>query len=351
MKGWAQVALLLFAGCFPELARAQALSATPAQSPPRALGLPAATLIVVVADEPGDAVSARLERDLGSLGLSVMVLRATPENSSDSLALERCARGFGGVAAIRIWSDARGSELWAFDPATQRALSRSLVRPADANADANEIALGTVELLRASLMELHPPPPRLLPRARVPESSNRAHAHGSRFSLSGAMALELGLRSVGPSLATSWAASFRVQDCLGARAFVTLPLGAEKSALPEGRVEVEPLILGAGFACNFAHDAARIWPRLSLGVAGTHLATRGIASDPTRSQSAATWLAGGFGMFGLGLRLSRDVHVDLDATFVLLPAPGAIIVDHRQVGTWGAPAGFVALGVEVSTGP
>src|SRR5690348_15380548 len=56
-----------------------------------------AALVVMVADEPGDLVSARLERDLRSLGLSVMVLSATPENSSSAAALEHTARGLGGI--------------------------------------------------------------------------------------------------------------------------------------------------------------------------------------------------------------------------------------------------------------
>jgi hypothetical protein len=318
---------------------------------------PTTSLVVLISEQPGDAVSDRLERDLRSQGLAVLVLSATPENSSSAAALEQTARGLGGIAAVRVLADARGSELWVLDPQTSRSVKRSLSRPAGTTADPNEIALGTLELLRASLLELHqpaaarsreaaPPPGPEPPPAPAPTVVTPPVAW---LSLSGGLAADLGLRSVGPSLTTLWAAWLRLGGCFGARGFVSLPLLAERADVPEGQVEVEPTLLGVGLTCGLARPSSLFSPRVSLGFASAHVTTRGTAHDPLASSSESVWLAGGYGLLGVGVHLTRDVRLNLDATGVLLPTPAVIVVDRRELGTWGAPGGIVSLGLEVLT--
>lgn len=304
------------------------------------------SLVVVVADEPGDAVSARLERDLLSLGLAVLVLRATPENSSGAAALERTARGLGAIAAVWVLGKAIGSELWIYEPTTNQTLTRVLAPAPGSSPDPNEVALGTFELLRASLLELHPPPA-LPPRPPELSPAARGLPKSSVFSLSGALAADLGLGSVGPSLSTLWTVWLRAGGCFGFDAFTALPLLAQRDAVPEGGVQVEVLLLGAGLSCRFAVDHARLWPRLSLGPAVTRIVARGTALDPAASSHGAAWLGGGYGTLGLGVSVARDVHVNLDATGVLLPSPAVVWAGERAVGTWGAPAVLISLGLEV----
>jgi hypothetical protein len=320
-----------------------------------AAGQQAASLVVLIAEQPGDAVSERLERDLRSQGFSVLVLSATPENSSSPAALEHAARGLGGVAAVRVLADARGSELWVLEPASSRSVRRSLLRPAGGGGDANEVALGTLELLRASLVELHQPPP-AQPAAPAPQPAPPPASAGApearaaaSFSLAGGLAADLGLRSVGPSLSTLWAVWARLGGCFGARGFVSLPIMAERDEVPEGRVEVEPTLLGAGVLCSLSQANARFSPRVSLGVVGARVETRGIARDPARSHTEAAWFGGGYGLLGMGLRLTGDVRLNLDAIGVLLPTPAVIVVSGREHGSWGAPGGLLTLGVEVLT--
>ena len=354
MKRALASALLLALVLDEGTASAEALPSA-APEPPGSQDVRASTaLIVLVADEPGDAVSAQLERDLRSLGLAVIALSATPENSSGTEALERTARSLGGIAAIRVLAGARGSELWLSEPATDHTLTRSLTPPVSSSGDPREVALGTLELLRASMMELHaqsraaaasPCPKPSAPRGPPSEPKT------STFSLSGGLAADLGLRSVGPSLSTLWAVGLQVGGCFGLRAFAALPLLAQQDEVPEGQVEVEPLLLGGGLGCSFVRDDAKLWPRVSLGFASARVVARGTAIDPLRSRDSAAWLAGGYGMLGLGLRVARDVRVNLDATGVLLPTPAVILVGRQQVATWGAPGGMLSLGVEVLAGP
>ena len=311
----------------------------------------AATLIVLITDDPNDAVTRRLDRDLRGLGFGVVVLGTTPENSIDAQALERTARSLGGLAAVHLLPADQGSQLWVLEPATNRSVTRELLRPAGSSADPNEVALGTLELLRASMLELHPPTasttptPAPAPRAPVLVAAPERPA---TLSLLGGVGVELGVRSVGPSLSTVWALWLRLGGCFGARGFAVLPIVGEHSRLPEGDVEVRPSLLGVGLTCG---AAPRGWlrPHVGLGIALSYVETRGTAPDPQLSHRASTWLGGGYGLLGVGLRLSRDVRLDLDATGVVLPTPAVVVAQGREVATWGAPGVVVSLGVEVAT--
>ncbi len=322
---------------------------------PAARAEPAATLIVLIADEPSDPVVSRLERDLRGLGFGVVVLSATPENSGDRAALERAARSLGGLAGVRVLPAGQGSTLWVLEPASGRSVTRELAGAATASsADPNEIALGTLELLRASMLELHPPAPEPHPVAAptpVPSTapSRIVTDQPARLSLTGGVGAELGLRSVGPSLTSLWSVWLRIGGCFGLRGFTALPLSSERSRVAEGEVEVRPTLVGTGVACGSQRRLSWLTPRVGLGFVGARVETRGIADDPKVSHQAAAWLGGGYGLLGVGLRLSSDVRLDLDATGIVLPTPASILVNRREVATWGAPGGVLSLGLEVST--
>lgn len=313
-----------------------------------------ATLIVLVADDPNDTVANLLERDLRALGFGVMLLGTTPENSLDGSALERTARSLGGMAAVRILPEARGTRLWVLDPATDRSVSRELLPPT-ADVDPNEVALGTLELLRASILELRPPAanataPTQPATAQLAETAIAHVEAPATFSVMGGVGLELGLRSLGPSLNSVWALWLRLGGCFGARGFTAVPLSTERRELVEGAVEVRPTLLGLGLTCSGSSRGGVFSPRVSLGAALAHLETVGLAVGGRNSHRTASWLGGGYALLGMGLRLSRDVQLNLDATGVVLPTPAVVIVDQREVATWGAPGGLLSLGLEVATG-
>jgi hypothetical protein len=315
---------------------------------PSARAEPAATLIVLIADEPSDPVVARLASDLQGLGFGVVVLSATPENTGDPSALERTTRSLGGLAGVRVLPGGRGSALWVLEPSTNRSVTRELPAAADASGDPNEVALGTLELLRASMLELHPPPSEPVRRVEPPAPAPPPIEAPARLSLSGALAAELGLRSVGPSAATLWSVWLRVGGCFGVRGFTALPLSSEHTRVTEGEVEVRPTLVGVGLACS-SQRPGWLTPRVGLGFVGARIETRGLANMPGLSHQAAAWLGGGYGLLGVGTRLTRDVRLNLDATGVVLPTPASILVQQREVGTWGAPGALLSLGLEVLT--
>jgi hypothetical protein len=309
---------------------------------------PAATVIVLIADEPTDAVVTRLSRDLQGLGFGVVVLSATPENTGDASALERTTRSLGGLAGVRVLPDGQGSALWVLEPSTNRSVTRELPGVAGANVDPNEVALGTLELLRASMLELHPPPPEPVRPVKPSAPPPPLVEAPARFSLAGAVAVELGLRSVGPSTATLWSVWLRLGGCFGVRGFTALPLSSEHTRVAEGEVEVRPTLVGIGLACS-SQRPGWLAPRVGLGFVGARIETRGLANTPSLSHQAAVWMGGGYGLLGIGAHLTREVSLNLDATGIVLPTPASILVQQREVGTWGAPGAVLSLGVEVST--
>jgi len=288
---------------------------------------PVATLVLITGD-PADAVSARLERDLRGLGFSIVVLGATPENSSDTAALERTARSLGSMATLRVLPLQQGCQLWVTDPSTGRSVTRELLAPPGASPDANELALGTLELLRASMLELRPALPATPPAATTPAPPPPA-APSPVFSLSGGFGAELGLHSFSPSLTSVWAAWLNVHGLWGARAFTALPLTSERGDVREGSVEVRTTLVGAGFTLDPGQNKWWLEPRASWGVTFARIETHGTAVDPRASSGAAVWLTGGYALLGAGVRLARDVRLDLDLTGVVLPQP-AIILGKRS---------------------
>ncbi len=114
-------------------------------------------LRVLVIDPGVPALSGRLSEEIEALGLTVVIV-----DGDSSAPLEESARENEAIAAIRIEGGGSGAvEMTIVDRATGKTVRRRLAiaTPSDP-ASAELIATRTVELLRASLMELsaaHPP--------------------------------------------------------------------------------------------------------------------------------------------------------------------------------------------------
>ncbi len=316
----------------------------------------APSLVVIITPDPSAPAGRRLARDLEGLGLDVLVLKATPENSSGRASLEKSARSVGAIAAVRLIPSGQGTEVWVADRITGKTLIRELVGSTGSEAQPDDVALGAVELLRASLMELHSPSsPRgeaeLTPEVRdlsfatpKPPADKRA---SPAFSLSAGAGAELGLRSIGPSLHGTWAGWMNFGAGFGARVFLSLPLLAEHASVSEGQVELASKIFGIEGTFELGPADGMLVPRFGLGGALARIETVGRATAPAVSTSAAAWFGGGYGEIGAGLRLSRNLRMRLDATVIVLASAPTVEVNQRSVGRWGAPAGLVSLGLEV----
>src|SRR5580692_11462507 len=114
-----------------------------------------AALVAIVTSEPNSSLTRRVRAELQGLGVDVIVIKPPDEGSPSRAPLEQAARSVGAVAAVRLIASSEGKvEVWVADRVTGKAVVRELDAPAGGTSDA-AVAIGSVELLRASLMELH----------------------------------------------------------------------------------------------------------------------------------------------------------------------------------------------------
>ena len=276
-----------------------------------AQGVPA--LVVLVASDPASQAARRLSKELQGIGIDVLVLKATPENSSGRESLERSARSVGAIAAVRLVASGGGTEVWVADRITGKTVIRELMGPTGADAEPDDVAVGAVELLRASLMELHSPnPPRGEAEApqvvrdcgdqaergsTCPQSSPRA-----TFVRCGP-AMDLGLGRFGASLHSNVAAWGWITKGAGVHAFAwslwrlrasRSPKGAPRS-LPRSWDSGSPSIFGpprsSGFQSWGPASSRPTWSRWARGTyrEPTRRSRAGTAGDTVNWASRCAW--------------------------------------------------------------
>ena len=109
--------------------------------------------VLVLVDTGADALYQRLRQEMESLGLEVTTAKAT---DNLGVGLEAQARGLGAIAAVRVSAISGGQvDMTIVDRATGKTVNRRLSVDKNADPAATElVAIRTIELLRASLLEL-----------------------------------------------------------------------------------------------------------------------------------------------------------------------------------------------------
>jgi hypothetical protein len=314
-----------------------------------------ATLVAIVTAEPGSALTRRVRAELEGLGLDVIVLKPPDEGSPSRAPLEQAARSVGAVAAVRLIPSGEGKvEVWVADRVTGKAVVRELDAPESGTSDA-AVAIGSVELLRASLMELHSGEP---PHGDAPATARiQAIALPSgpprvpRLGLGAGAGAELGLRGLGPSADADASVWVRVVSHLGARFVAHTSLSPAHVETPSGAVDVRSQLFGAMAAWDFVDPSSAWVPNLSLGIAAAHVSTTGTAVSPFVSASDARWYAAPIAGIGLAWAFVPGLRLRVDGLSAVTLPPAHVTTPTTAVGWWGGPAVLVSLGVEVLWGP
>jgi hypothetical protein len=311
---------------------------------------PASTVVVVV--ETGEsALVQRLGQEIESMGLRVMW--GGPE-LPPGRSLEAEARAAGAVAAIRVTRGGGGVvEMTILDRVTGKTVHRELTvsTPADPAA-AELIATRTVELLRASLMELASPHP---PRGEVPVTAEvRALAPPPTKP---APRERLGILSAaaGPAVFYSpeWRAggdlllgvTWMTTSLFGVEGSVLVPLLPERFATQEGYAELAATLARVGGVVRWGARSSAVGGQSVAGIAVASLAFRGVARAPYAGVHDHLWSCSPYLGSGLGWRIvsnfgaRADVAVGIDASHTVVRFAG------REVADWGRPwlAGSAAL--------
>ncbi len=317
--------------------------------PWRASAQGGSALVAVVTAEPASAMARAVRRELELLGLDVIVLRPSAEATVARSPLEQAARSVGAIAAVRLVPSAGGAEVWVADRVTGKTLVRRLLSP---DGRESEIALGAVELLRASLMELHAPSP---PVGELPATSQvgalalptvaPSTSEPPHLGLSVAAAIEpvRGLAPLGAAQLAVWA---RIAGGLGVRAFANLTFAAAEAHVPEGAVRVTAHLLGAEASYDLRASELRWVPVVGVGAAAAWVQAAGAANAPFQGASSTAWRGGPYARMGLGCAVARGLRLRADALALVVPTRTSIGVAGRTIGQWGRPELVFSLGFE-----
>lgn len=314
---------------------------------------PGATLVAIVTSEPTSSLTRRVRAELEKLGVDVIVLKPPAEDSTMRAPLEQIARSVGAAAAVRLVVSSRGKvEVWVADRVTGKTVVRELDATGAGASDAS-VAVGTVELLRASLMELHALEP---PRGEVPATpklealalpTRSTTPTIPRLALAFGAGTELGLHGLGPSLDARLAVWARLVPRFGFSVFGETTLAPSHVATADGAVDVRSQWLGAALGYDFADATAEWVPRVSVGLAAAHVTTTGTALPPYVGASADGWFAAPLAGVGIGWAFARGLRLRADAAIAWALPAARVRTPTGDVGRWGAPALMLSLGIEM----
>jgi hypothetical protein len=331
---------------------AAALASIVVASGGRARAQTGATLVAIVTSDPNSSLTRRVRAELQGLGVDVIVLKPPDEGSASRAPLERAARSVGAVAAVRLVASSEGKvEVWVADRVTGKAVVRELDASESGASDA-AVAIGSVELLRASLMELHSGEPphgdapvneRIRSLALPPQTAPGVPQLG----LGAGAGAELGVRGLGPSADADIGVWVRIGSRVGARFVGHASLSPASVTTPSGAVEVTSQLFGAMATYAFVDPASTWVPSISLGVAAAHVSTTGAAVPPFVSASAATWSLAPLASLGVAWAFAGGLRLRGDGLAAWALPPVHVITPTTAAGWWGGPAVIVSLGVEV----
>jgi hypothetical protein len=304
---------------------------------------------VLLIDTGSTPLTVRLREEIESLGLEVTIV--AQGNSTEPLELR--ARLAGAVGAIRITQRGSGSvDMTILDRATGKTVSRHLPIAIGTDPASSElVATRTVELLRASLMELAAPHPSRGDAAVTPELRALAVPAVDRQPITVAVAL-------GPALVNSarldvsldvWiAVLLRTPSGFGATAGIVAPgtgTGLESRA---GRVNASVWRYRLGAVFEGPHLTRALSPHFEAGATLVTLTTDGIASAPFRGVEQHSTLWGPWASAGLRCQLLPRLSLLAAAELALLFPEIVIRSDGREVATFGRPLAAANAGLEMS---
>jgi hypothetical protein len=307
--------------------------------------------VVMLVDPRVLPLSRRLEQEIESLGLAVKVIAV---DASEHASLQAAALGAGAVAAIRVTPMGGGDvDMTILDGATGKTVSWKLVAPTTSEPAAAELtATRTVELLRASLLELAArrtlPPVAATPAPRVQvQPAPAAHEPAQRLSI-----------SVGP--AALYSATFRPGAQLeagiawlpfrhfGVGAAVLAPLIPPRLTSRQGSVDLFASLYRLGALAEVGGQASPVSLRCSAGIELDKLRFEGRPTPPYvgATETRTTWSA--FIGAAPHFRLAPSLSVITELVVGVASPTTVVRIAGREATTWGRPQGSAALGLELT---
>lgn len=334
-----------------------------AEPPPDPVGSRSADAlrIAVVDDATAPEVTARLVAELRFLGFAPEVVAPPPRIEPE--ALFELARASGAAAAISVDVAGGRVQVWIVDRITGKLVARELglapeadaapppeadAAPEPATLEPREIAVRTVELLRASLLEVeHAPPPREAEVPVTPAARRTLRRPRPRFGAAAAVAVGGAPGGLPVAVHARAHARFMPHPFVGVLLSGTAPLHAVEVSAPEGSARIRTGWLGVGPRVALRPPDATVVPELSavagaafVGMDGTgapgHLGARALVVDAIFEATA-----------GLEIALSPRIRLRLEAAAGTCARTVRVRFAGRPVATWCRPHALGSVGIGV----
>jgi hypothetical protein len=308
---------------------------------------PAGSARIAVVGRADTEVTARLVAELRFLGFYPEVVDPPPSNDPD--ALVQLARTRLAAAAIAVDVAGGRVQVWIVDRMTGKLVARELVLSRDpAGDEPREIAVRSVELLRASLVEVEQGPPP--PEAEVavsPAALRTLRRPAPRFGLGAGMAV--GGAPGGLPVAVHARAHLRYMPhpIIGVVLSGTAPLHAVEVAAPEGVARIRTGWLGVGPRVSLRRPDATVVPDLSAVVGAAFVGMEGSAAPGHIGTRALVVDAIFEGAAGLELAVSPRIRLRFEAAAGVCARTVRVRFSGRPVAEWCRPHALGSVGIGV----
>jgi hypothetical protein len=297
------------------------------------------------ASELSEALT-RIRAELDAAGFDVEIVAGDPllaPREQLERVEQQSATGVAPVATIVLASAGTSADIWIADRVTAKTTVRR-IDIAQTSQAASILAVRTVELLRASLLEAREPAP------AAAETSTESVSPASDMSSSddenpttqwrpavdlGAMAL-FGLNGIRPHLGPSLRLSVGTLAFKG-RVTVAAPVLGERLEHPQGSAAVKPLLAQLDLLASFpVQRQMRLYA--ALGIGGYWVAVEGEAVPPAVAHDETA--------FGATFQLGAGAQIEVSPRLWLFAEPQlvwllpaiAVRIANQEVGRIGHPA-------------
>jgi len=308
--------------------------------------------VAVLGSSDDAALANRISAEIEALGFAARIVH--PDTVGSTSDLGRLAREAGADAAVRADEADGRIEVWATDPRTEQVVYRSIVVSGEGEDAIDEIALGAVELLRASLMEVRAAgavEPAVEP-STSPDESVVTDDADSGTELTGLLTLELGPAVIAmtfdapPSVNILVGVHVRAVGMLGVEALGITPMVRSVIDEDEGRAEIHFGLVGGGLRLSLGDRSSRWIPCGAVGFAAAFFQMTAQAEGPLAGREELVATPVPYGRLGLALELHERVHLRADVLVGWTLSKTVVRMAEREVAALGTPLLAGALGVE-----
>jgi hypothetical protein len=322
--------------------------------------------VVLLTAERESTVVHRIDAELNALEIEVIIVNVSDANRSTHKELRRIAQEYGAFAAVRIIPSADEAEVWVMDRVTGKTLVREIVSGKDAGSFEDAISLGTVELLRASLLEvssvtelkgdvptptevkaLLPPIAPTKPQAKSPTTNpieTKAYRPKAYLQIGILPAVDFGVKQLTTGTSVELDLKITNRDGWGAELLGRSPFSAQRVHQHDGSAEIRTQQFGI-LGCYAPQQS--LWsPTLSLGFLAANVTADGQADAPFRTQKQSRLRVMPALRVGIGYRFLPAVVLRTDVTLGYSLVPLEIHIAGKNAADFGRPSLALGAGLE-----